>query len=63
VADRAGESEHVVHELNNVLTAVAGHTEFVLARLPAESPLRRHVLEIRAAGRRAAQAVSRLRPG
>jgi hypothetical protein len=44
----------IAHDFNNLLTVISGYTERVLEELPAESPVRPHVEEILAAGKRAA---------
>ncbi|HZB28183.1 MAG TPA: ATP-binding protein, partial [Gemmatimonadales bacterium] len=44
----------VAHDFNNVLTIIRAQTEFLLADLPAETPLRAEVLEIQNAADRAA---------
>lgn len=53
---KRSDRRHLVHELNNALTAISGYAEYVLARLPDDHPLRKQVAEIRNAGHRAAQA-------
>ena len=55
---RAGK---VVHDINNVLTAINGRTEMVLHALPEEHPLREDVLHIQDAGREAARLAETLR--
>jgi two-component system cell cycle sensor histidine kinase/response regulator CckA len=44
----------VAHDFNNVLTIIRAQTEFLLADLPADGPLRAEVLEIQNAADRAA---------
>jgi len=44
----------IAHEFNNLLTAMNGYSDLVLAELPRNHPVRRDVLEIRSAGERAA---------
>jgi signal transduction histidine kinase len=44
----------IAHDFNNVLTAILGNAEFVLDDLPADSPLRTDVNEIKIAAERAA---------
>jgi PAS domain S-box-containing protein len=44
----------VAHDFNNVLLTILGRTDAVLRRLPAKNPLKRQLIEIRKAGRRAA---------
>jgi two-component system, cell cycle sensor histidine kinase and response regulator CckA len=51
VGKLAGE---VAHDFNNQLTTILGHGEMVLRKLPAESPLHRHVREMLDAVDRAA---------
>ena len=46
----------VAHDFNNLLTAIGGYGELALTRLPADSPARPHVEEMRRAGERAASA-------
>lgn len=50
----------VAHDFNNLLTAITGRTELVLDSLPASTPLREDVEEIRAAADRAASLTSQL---
>jgi signal transduction histidine kinase len=45
----------VAHNFNNLLTAITGYGELLLARLPADSDLRPDVEEIERAGARAAE--------
>ena len=44
----------VAHDFNNVLAIIANYAEFVLDELPAESPLRADLKEVRAAAERGA---------
>lgn len=44
----------VAHDFNNILTAIIGHTELMLQRLPAADPLQTHADEIQKAAHRAA---------
>jgi PAS domain S-box-containing protein len=44
----------VAHDFNNILTAISGYSELLLADLSADDPKREDVTEIRAAARRAA---------
>ncbi len=50
----------VAHDFNNLLTAITGYTDLLLTRLDKDSPLIRHVEEIKAAGQRAAALTSQL---
>ena len=50
----------IAHEFNSIVTAIIGRSEFLLADLPAQSPLARHAAEIRAAADRAAVLTRRL---
>ncbi|HWK88898.1 MAG TPA: PAS domain S-box protein [Longimicrobium sp.] len=44
----------VAHDFNNLLTAILGHAELILMDLPAESPFREDVVEVKHAAERAA---------
>jgi two-component system cell cycle sensor histidine kinase/response regulator CckA len=61
VPDRLTDAEHVVHELNNALTAINGYAEVALRRVQDEDPLRHLIAEIHAAGLRAAELARTLR--
>ncbi len=50
----------VAHDFNNILTAVRGHSEILLAVLPEDSPHRRHADQIHRASLRAAALTSQL---
>ena len=50
----------VAHNFNNLLTAITGYGELLLAKLPADSDLRPDVEEIDRAGKRAAEVASGL---
>jgi two-component system, cell cycle sensor histidine kinase and response regulator CckA len=50
----------VAHDFNNVLTIIRAQTEFLLADLPADAPLRAEVLEIQNAADRAATFIRQL---
>jgi PAS domain S-box-containing protein len=50
----------VAHDFNNLLTAIRGHTDLLLGDLPAESPLRADIHEIRGAADRAASLTQQL---
>lgn len=44
----------VAHDFNNLLTAIGGYTDFVLEQVPADSPLRKDIEEIKKGTERAA---------
>lgn len=50
----------VAHDLNNILSGLVGYPEFLLMRLPADSPLREPLLAIKESGQRAAAVVQDL---
>ncbi len=50
----------VAHDFNNMLTAILGYSDLLLAKLDRDQPLRRHVDEIRKAGERAASLTGQL---
>ncbi len=50
----------VAHDFNNLLTAIMGHVEFVLAALPAGSPIHEDALQIQHAAERAAELTQQL---
>ncbi len=50
----------VAHDFNNLLTAVLGHADLALARLPPDDPLAEELREIKAAGGRAASLTRQL---
>ena len=50
----------VAHDFNNILLTILARSDGMLRRMPARSPLRRQVLEIRKAGRRAAALTQQL---
>jgi PAS domain S-box-containing protein len=50
----------IAHDFNNILTAISGHTELVLADLPAHDPLRADMDEIRKSSDRAASLTRQL---
>jgi PAS domain S-box-containing protein len=50
----------IAHDFNNLLTAINGFSELALAGLPADSPVRRDLEQIRQAGERAASLTRQL---
>jgi PAS domain S-box-containing protein len=50
----------VAHDFNNLLTAINGHTELLLADLPADSPLQWPLQEVQKAGQRGASLTQQL---
>jgi signal transduction histidine kinase/ActR/RegA family two-component response regulator len=50
----------VAHDFNNLMTAILGYSDLMLATLPRYDPLRRHVTEIKNAGERAASLTHQL---
>ena len=50
----------VSHDFNNLLTAINGYSELVLARMDDDNPMRHALMEIRKAGKRAADLTRRL---
>ncbi len=50
----------VAHDFNNILTAILGHSEFLLTDLPADSAYRSDATEIRTAALRAAELTNQL---
>ncbi len=50
----------VAHDFNNLLTAINGYSELTLARMPEDEPWRAALIEIRKAGKRAAELTRRL---
>ncbi len=48
----------VAHDLNNILSGLITYPEVVLMKMPADSPLREHIIQIRNAGLRAAEVVA-----
>jgi PAS domain S-box-containing protein len=50
----------VVHDFNNLLTIIGGHTELLLAGLPADAPMRDSLSQIRSASLRAASLTRQL---
>jgi len=43
----------VAHDFNNLLTVISGHVELAQLKLKVDDPLKRHILEIEKAGKRA----------
>jgi signal transduction histidine kinase/ActR/RegA family two-component response regulator len=50
----------VAHDFNNLLTAIFGHLDIILVDLPADSPIRDDVVEVRRAAERAARLTRQL---
>ncbi len=50
----------VAHDLNNVLSAMVGYPDLILANLPADSPHRKQILTIKDSGEKAASIVQDL---
>ncbi len=50
----------VAHDLNNILAGSVGYSDLLMSKVPAESPLRNYLQEIRESGRRAAAVVADL---
>ncbi|WP_067280896.1 ATP-binding protein [Mitsuaria sp. 7] len=50
----------VAHDFNNILAAILGHAGMMLDELPATSPLRGHMQQIKRAGDRAREIVQRI---
>ncbi len=50
----------VAHDLNNVLSAIVGYPDLILANLPADSPQRRYIEAIRTSGLKASEIVQDL---
>jgi len=48
----------VAHDLNNILSGLITYPEVVLMKMPADNPLREHIVQIRNAGLRAAEVVA-----
>ena len=48
----------VAHDLNNILSGLITYPEVVLMKMPADNPLREHIIQIRNAGLRAAEVVA-----
>jgi len=43
----------VAHDFNNLLTVISGHVELALLKMQQDNPLKRHIVEIEKAGKRA----------
>ncbi|MBI5849386.1 MAG: PAS domain S-box protein [Nitrospirae bacterium] len=50
----------IAHDFNNLLSAIIGYTELTLLKLPAESPLKDHLVTVKDAGEKAAELTHRL---
>jgi PAS domain S-box-containing protein len=50
----------IAHDFNNLLTTILGYSDLLLGQLPADTPLKEPVLEIKTAGERAAALTRRL---
>ncbi len=50
----------IAHDFNNLLTVILGYSDTIVRKLDQDNPLREKVLEIQAAGRRAANLTSQL---
>jgi PAS domain S-box-containing protein len=50
----------IAHDFNNILAAIGGNTRRLLNEIPADWPLRRHLLEIQKAGSRATDLVRQI---
>jgi PAS domain S-box-containing protein len=50
----------VAHDFNNMLGVILGHVDLALQQVPGDSPLRAHLEEIQAAGRRSADLTRQL---
>ncbi|MBW8889667.1 MAG: response regulator [Fibrobacteres bacterium] len=50
----------IAHDFNNLLTAINGFTSLSLVKLPAENPVREHLIEVARAGERASQLTRQL---
>ncbi|MEW5981850.1 MAG: PAS domain S-box protein [Acidobacteriota bacterium] len=50
----------VAHDFNNMLTAILGYTQLIMAALPADSPIRADLREVQLAGEEAADLTARL---
>jgi len=53
-------SAGIAHDFNNLLTLITGYSDLVLYKLPPDSPLRAHLVEVRQAGFRAAALTQQL---
>lgn len=50
----------IAHDLNNILSGIVSYPDYVLMKLPEDSPVRRHVEVIKESGQRAADVVADL---
>jgi CheY-like chemotaxis protein len=50
----------VAHDLNNILSGIVGYPELLLSQLPADSPMRRYIINIQKSGEKAAAVVQDL---
>jgi signal transduction histidine kinase len=60
-AESAPIARCIAHEFSNLMSIISGYTEFLLEDVPADSPLREHLTEIRSATDRAIELTRRLK--